>query len=309
MQRELPLEHGMIHGLRDYLQSFLKFCRVQKAHSINTVSSYKCDLEDFLKFTDVFNIQTVESYISHLSSLDFKTSSLRRKLSSIRQFGDYLIYVGFFSENPVSFISVPKKELKLPKFLTENEINSLLSTAEMDQTPIGMRTNCIINLLYASGMRVSELVNLELSGIKFDGLGNEKTILNHMIISGKGKKERLVPISQRAINALTKYLVIRKTSDTNKALFPSNGRDGKLTRIKVGLDLKNLAIASGIDPIRVSPHVIRHSIATHLLSKKMDVRILQQILGHSDISTTSIYLSVLKDSVSELVNKYHPLTL
>jgi integrase/recombinase XerD len=226
-----------------------------------------------------------------------------RKISSLNQFLQFLVEENFLVENPMVDIKRPAKEKSLPKFLKPAEIEILIENAKKDNK-FGIRMALIIDFLYASGMRISELLTLRMSDIK----NAEKLIM----IKGKGNKERLVPLRKQTFGLLEKYLEVRKdfvsSLDGDKYLFCSRGGTGHLTREMVGMELKKVALLSNIDPTRVSPHVLRHSFATNLVNKKVNLRVVQELLGHSDISTTEIYIDTMDSEIVDFVKENHPMS-
>ncbi|MFC1658940.1 tyrosine recombinase [Pseudomonadota bacterium] len=325
-----------------YLDEFLKMMAGERGVSSNTVFSYRSDLEDFISFLKNIEKSVVDcsekdlkSYLEYLYKNDIGTNSSSRKISSIKQFFSFLQLDLIRPNNPSSLIDHPKHEQVLPKYLTEKEIEKLLLTASKDKSENGIRIYCMLEILYASGLRVSELVQLPISAIqKVKTPSGNITIKDFMIITGKGNKERLVPINNSAKKILKEYLKLRDELlglNTSRYLFPDHiklkekatrrkyalkkekrkiktiKKDKSITRQKFALFLKELAIKVGINSDKVSPHIIRHSFATHLLNRGVDLRILQELLGHSDISTTQIYTHVMSDQLIKLVNKFHPL--
>jgi integrase/recombinase XerD len=200
------------------------------------------------------------------------------------------------SENPAMVIEAPKQSHKLPKYLSTDEVNQLLQTSSYDKTAEGIRLHALLQTLYASGMRVTELVSLKLSNLQMVKKDNRTTLRNFLIINGKGNKERVVPLNPTSIQALEEYLSIRDIflgHEENNRLFASTTKNRKasfLTRQRLHQLLKELALKANIDPKKVSPHIVRHSFASHLLHGGADLRIVQELLGHSDISTTQIYM-------------------
>lgn len=326
-----------------HLDEFLKMMSGERGVSSNTISSYRGDLEDFIAFLKIIkksvincNEKDLKSYLEHLYKNEIGTNSSSRKISSIKQFFGFLQLDTIRQDNPSSLIDHPKHEQVLPKYLTEKEVENLLVTAERDRSENGIRIYCMLEILYASGLRVSELVQLPIFAIQKLQMPNGNiTIRDFMIITGKGNKERLVPINNSAKKILKEYLTLRSKllgQNTSKYLFPDNikfkekitrrdyasgvkeksktkitGKDKPVTRQKFALFLKELAIKAGINSDKVSPHIIRHSFATHLLNRGVDLRVLQELLGHSDISTTQIYTHVMSDKLIQLVNRCHPL--
>lgn len=284
----------------------------ERGSALNTLESYRRDLIDcavFLESRSVSlekaEIADLRAYLNMLHDRGMTSSSIARHLSALKQFFQFLITEGVRSEDPTSLLSRPKKMKPLPKILTEEEITQLLETVSEDNSPEGQRLEALLEILYASGLRVSELISLTHDAI----LHAEQTL----IVRGKGEKERLVPLSSYAIRALEKYLKVRPEfvahpSGVSKWLFPSYGKSGHLTRQRFGQLLKDLALHAGIDPDKVSPHVIRHAFATHLLNGGADLVSVQNMLGHADISTTQIYTHVMHQKLQEVIQQCHPLS-
>ena len=241
-----------------------------------------------------------------MNELGFERSTILRKLSSLGHFFDFLVTENILKDNPLLEISIPKTNSKLPVFLTNDQVDRLLETAKNDDSIKGLRLLTMIKILYSTGIRVSELVELKLSSLY------EKK--NFIFISGKGNKERLVPVDQNTLTTIEKYLKVRieflKTDkNEDKWLFPSrNSKLGHITRQRFHQLLKVLCKEANIESKYVSPHKLRHAFASHLLANGMDLRSLQMLLGHSDISTTQIYTHVLSDRLKSTVENNHPLS-
>lgn len=280
----------------NYIEIFLEALSAERGCSKRTLSSYESDLRladdaipGGLITADTNAIQ------SYLSSLSDKASSISRKTSALRGFYKFLMLEKIISKNPTTNLETPKRERALPKFLSIQEIDLLISSAGDIRTSIRLRA--MIELLYASGLRVSELCELPMTAILGDKL----------LIHGKGAKERIVPMHAGAIDALNKWLAARGKEES-KYVFPSHGASGHITRDAFFKLLKKCAILSGIEPERVSPHVLRHSFASHLLSGGANLRAIQTMLGHEDISTTQIYTHVLPEQLRQTVERHHPLS-
>jgi len=295
------------------LIKFFQYCKIELNLSKNTISAYKTDLLHFLQYLSIQNINNVneistiliEDYCIELSKLQQKSTSINRKISSISHFMKFLIQEDEIIKNPTLKIQKPKNETTIPNFLTKNEIDKLINTCNEQNTNDGTRNACIIALLYAGGMRVSELVSLKLSDISFI---NENDINNKIRITGKGNKERIVPINNIAKDLLQKYLKIRKKMKNSDSQFLFQSiKSGNISRVFVGLMLKNLALMCNIDKNKVHPHAFRHSIALTLVNSGMDIRLVQEFLGHKDISTTAIYTQVNQKEIIELIEKFHPM--
>ena len=278
----------------NYIDIFLEALSAEKGCSERTLSSYKSDLILADAALDGGLIGATNASVQqYLSELSEKPSSIARKASALRGFYKFLMLEKIIETNPAQNLELPKRERKLPKFLSPTEIELLISSA--DDIKTALRLRAMIELLYASGLRVSELCELPLSGVLGDKL----------LIHGKGAKERLIPMHATAIHALNKWLDARGDIDS-KYVFPSRGNSGHITRDGFFKILKKCAILSGIDPNRVSPHVLRHSFASHLLAGGANLRAIQTMLGHEDISTTQIYTHVMPEQLKETVEKHHP---
>jgi len=283
---------------------------VERGASKNTIDAYRRDLSDYFGFlvkmgaeAETASADQIRAYLSALAKDGIKGSTAARRLSALRQFHRFLFSEGLRADDPTIVIDAPKTGSALPKILSEDEVDALLETARIERTPDGLRFVCLLELLYATGMRVSELVTLPLAAV----LRDEPFLL----ITGKGSKERLVPTGPAARTAVQDYLEIRavfdKPEDPSLFLFPSRGKEGHLTRQRFGQMLKEVAVKAGLDPAKVSPHVLRHAFASHLLAHGADLRVVQQLLGHADISTTQIYTHVQEERLKALVNQHHPL--
>jgi integrase/recombinase XerD len=296
------------------IELFLEMLLAERGAAQNTLESYRRDLESFAVYTSKSRVlaenadeSVIRKFMAGLSSQDMAPSTSARRLSALRQFFGFLHGEGFREDNPCTTVDSPRQGRSLPKYLSEDEVEALLSTAHAQPGTVGLRTGALLEVLYATGLRVSELVGLPLTALGRDG--------QMMIVRGKGGKERMVPLSEPATAAITDYLEVRESflpkghssRQSDGWLFPSRAREGHLTRARFGQILKELAVEAGLDPRRVSPHVLRHSFASHLLAHGADLRSLQQMLGHSDIATTQIYTHVLDERLKRLVEQAHPL--
>jgi integrase/recombinase XerD len=289
----------------------------ERGAAANTLEAYRRDLEHFATFLDDEGLALtgvrpadLRRYLQALDAEGLSATSRARRLSAVRQLFKFLAAEGRVPENPAETIAGPKRERPLPRILSVAEVDRLMVAANsatakavgQDRRP-ALRLTALIELLYATGMRVSELVALPRRVLD----GDERMLT----IKGKGGRERLVPLSTHARSALAAYLAAEAaepaTGTRSKWLFPSHGASGHVTRQHVGQELKALAVAVGLDPQRVSPHVLRHAFASHLLDRGADLRAVQQLLGHADISTTEIYTHVLEERLKKLVNDHHPL--
>lgn len=292
------------------LEMFLEMMTAERGASDNTVESYRRDLVDlggYLTRRRVNETQVDEgglrAYLGDLAKRGMSAGTQARRLSAIRQFFRFLYGEGIRGDDPASHLDGPRLPKPLPKYLSVEEVDLLLAAADADGTPEGLRLQALVELLYATGMRVTELVTLPLNALSRD--------MPVLIVRGKGSKERMVPLSEPAREAIDVYRTVRGDFLKGKAdaryLFPSDSKEGHLTRQRVGQLLKALALNAGIDPAKLSPHVLRHAFATHLVSNGADLRAVQLMLGHADIATTQIYTHVLNERLRQLVEQVHPL--
>ena len=282
----------------------------ERGASENTLSAYSRDLAEYASFTATHG-WTVEStttgnirnYLATLARAQLAPNTAARHLSSIRQFHRFLFIDGIRADDPTVVIDSPKRARALPKLLSEAEVDTLLKETYKKDGPQVVRMRALLELVYATGLRVTELVSLPLTACIRDR--------EFLIVRGKGAKERLVPLSEPACEAVGAYRKFRQAhipgDGESPWLFPSRGVTGHLTRQRFGQMLKALAITAGIDPRKVSPHVLRHAFASHLLANGADLRSVQKMLGHSDISTTQIYTHVIDARLQILVARAHPL--
>jgi integrase/recombinase XerD len=299
------------------IERFIEMMIAERGIAKNSAISYSRDLRDFKDFASSKGVSDLKSitadnirdFVHKLSKNALSPRSIARKISSIRSFYSFLISENILKENPATSIDIPKYKAKLPVVLSVENISGLLKTSD-DLSPESIRLKCMISLLYASGLRVSELVSLKVTDISRN-MQNGK-INNYLTIIGKGSKERIVIINEIAIKNLEEYLPMREIfipigSKENLYLFPSKSKEGFMTRQNFALLLKSTAIKAGIDPARISPHILRHSFASHLLEGGADLRVIQELLGHADISTTQIYTHVRPDQLKSVIDKHHPL--
>ena len=295
------------------IDSFLNMLVAERGATVNTVSAYLNDISHFKKYLIENEIDSkiescskdsISNYIKYLSKNGLNPRTATRRLSSLRQFFLFLQSENHRSDNPTNNVDGPRQIKSLPKLLSEEEVEQLFEKANQIVGPEGIRLVCLLEIVYAAGLRVSELISLPNTA-----LAQNQNIL---LVRGKGGKERLVPLTISAIDSINAYREVRhvflKSNRESKFLFPSRSKEGFLTRRRVGQLLKDLAIASNIDPEKVSPHVLRHAFATHLLDHGADLRSLQKMLGHADISTTQIYTHVLSKRLMSVVSSHHPLT-
>ncbi|MBL4739557.1 MAG: site-specific tyrosine recombinase XerD [Sneathiella sp.] len=291
------------------LENFLEMLIAERNAAANTLAAYRRDLEDLIGFLSRQRLgfkdatqPSISAYIRGLADAGFSNATQARRLSAVKQFFAFLLSENIRNDDPAMNVDPPKTGRKLPKYLSEDEVDSLLTATEGDD-PDALRLKSLLHLLYATGLRVSELVSLPFPPLRDND--------NFIIVRGKGDKERLVPVNEAAKAALADYLDVRlkycQKDAHSKWLYPSRSKEGHLTRQRFGQMLKVLAIESGVTPSRVSPHVLRHAFASHLLANGADLRSLQKMLGHADISTTQIYTHVLAERLVGLVQNHHPL--
>ncbi|MBE7638485.1 site-specific tyrosine recombinase XerD [Sneathiella sp. P13V-1] len=291
-----------------YLESFLEMLALERGAAENTIAAYRRDLESFDEYLSGTRTSAQDAeesdlskYVQNLAREGFSTATQARRISAIKQFYMFLLNENIRADNPAMNLESPQSGRRLPKYLSEEEVDLLLNGAEGESAEDKRRT-ALLHILYATGLRVSELVTLP-----FPTFGEEDDFI---IVRGKGNKERLIPVNDSAKKALNTYLEVRDSfmgEEYSSWLFPSRGKSGHLTRQRFGQILKDLAIEVGLEQKRVSPHVLRHAFASHLLAHGADLRSLQKMLGHADISTTQIYTHVLKERLVGLVNQHHPL--
>jgi integrase/recombinase XerD len=299
------------------IELFLDMLAAERGAGVNTLSAYRRDLDDLSAFlaktTDSIAKATTDNlraYLATLAKRGFKASSVARRLSATRQLYRFLYAEGRRGDDPAAVLEGPKRGLTLPKILSIADVDRLLTQAHAgiadSEQPIAQRLRasrlaCLLEVLYATGLRVSELIALPASAARQDA--------RMLVVRGKGNKERLVPLNDAAKRAMSDYLALRAAANLadSKWLFPSFGESGHLTRQHFARDLKALAAATGLRPDKVSPHVLRHAFASHLLHNGADLRVVQTLLGHADISTTQIYTHVLEERLKSLVRDLHPL--
>ncbi|PTW55766.1 integrase/recombinase XerD [Breoghania corrubedonensis] len=300
------------------IETFLEMLSVERGAALNTLESYRRDLDDYTAFlatrgTDAGKATTddISAYLSDLAGRDFAATTQARRLSALRQFYKFLYGENMRGDDPTGPISAPKARKSLPGTLSEAEVDRLIEAARFNASLGGEsvarqlrahRLYTMLELLYATGLRVSELVSLP--------IGATRTGAEMIIVRGKGGRERMVPLSERASAAMRDYTALRNAAGAfagSPWLFPSFGETGHFTRQAFARDLKALAVGVGIKASNVSPHVLRHAFASHLLQNGADLRIVQQLLGHADISTTQIYTHVLDERLRKLVDEHHPL--
>ncbi|HRK23607.1 MAG TPA: site-specific tyrosine recombinase XerD [Beijerinckiaceae bacterium] len=303
---------------RTAIDDFLDMMAAERGASINTLAAYRRDLDDYRAWLaatghDEASVVTnaIRAYLADLAGRGLKASSAARKLSALRQFHAFLYREGRRSDDPTVIIEGPKRSRPLPKSLGVDDVDRLLAVAAegcgdasrpLADRIAAARLSALLELVYATGLRVSELVTLPTEAVRS---GRDT-----MMVRGKGRKERLVVLSPAAIAAVQRYrdLTTPKGGPRPKFLFPAEGAAGHLSRQVFARDLKRCAAAAGLDPERISPHVLRHAFASHLLQNGADLRIVQQLLGHADVATTQIYTHVLDERSRSMVRDLHPLT-
>ncbi|MCH7957755.1 MAG: site-specific tyrosine recombinase XerD [Proteobacteria bacterium] len=296
--------------LSRHVDTFLEMLAAERGAASNTLQAYRRDLADFSAFVaargrlpEDADGTAVRDYLAHLSGAGMAPSTSARRLSALRQFFRFLYAEGMRDDDPCATIDSPRQGRSLPRHLSEDEVEQLLAAAGRRGGAGGTRLVALLEVLYATGLRVSELVGLPRSALSRDG--------QMLIVRGKGGKERMIPLGDAAAEALAAYEAVRggfaPKGRESPWLFPSRSRDGHLTRARFAQMLKAVALDAGLDAARVSPHVLRHSFASHLLAHGADLRALQQMLGHADIATTQIYTHVLDERLKALVARAHPL--
>jgi len=294
------------------VESFLDMMSAERGASANTLEAYRRDLMGFDEFLIGSGSsarhaarEDVKRFLAHLARKRTAASSQARKLSALRQYFSFLYSEGLRKDDPTSAVDAPRRARPLPKILSQDDVDALIEASRADsKTPEAKRLLCMIELLYAAGLRVSELVTLPLAAaLRRDGF---------LLVRGKGDKERLVPLNPSARDAMTVYLAVRaeflhEGDRDNRHLFPSRGAEGHLTRRRCHQLLKVLALKANIDPGKLSPHVLRHAFATHLVEGGADLRSVQTMLGHADIATTQIYTHVASERLKKTVMSAHPL--
>jgi integrase/recombinase XerD len=297
---------------------FLDMLAAERGASKNTLDAYRRDLDDYLAYLSEVGSQpdnasaaTIRGFMASLEERGLKASSSARRLSAVRQFHKFLYVEGYAPADPTAAVSAPKRGRALPKVLSVDQVDRLLQVAnegvsDPKASPAerlrAARMVCLLELLYATGLRVSELVSLPRSAAK--------TRDRFLVVRGKGAKERLVPLTDAARDAARAYLALLEEQGraTGPWLFPADSESGHLTRQAFARDLKVVASGAGLRADKISPHVLRHAFASHLLQNGADLRVVQELLGHSDISTTQIYTHVLDERLKSMVRDLHPLS-
>lgn len=295
---------------------FLDMMATERGASANTLDAYRRDLDDYVEFLsakkrriDSAGTEDIRGYLRALAKRRLAASSVARRLSAIRQLHRFLYAEGMREDDPAAVLEGPRRGRPLPKTLSTDEVTKLLDEAQMQASRTDLkpaeklraaRLVCLLEVLYATGLRVSELIALPATAAR-----NESGVI---VVKGKGGKERLVPLGEAARRAMAAYhKLCTDAGGASRWLFPSSGDSGHVTRQHVGRELKTLAASAGIARRKMSPHVLRHAFASHLLANGADLRIVQALLGHADVSTTQIYTHVLDERLKNMVRDLHPL--
>jgi len=294
----------------DLIEAFLEMMSAERGAGVNTLAAYARDLADFAAYPKrglaAASREDIRGYLAGLSAAGLAPSSQARRLSALRQFFGFLYAEDIRKDNPTEAVEAPRTSRPLPKILSAADLDAMIAAAQGEDAE-AKRLTCIVEMLYAAGLRVSELAGLPLAAVKNkDGF---------ILVKGKGGKERLAPLNASARAAIAAYLDVRaeflpkppRRAHAERYLFCSRGADGFLTRQRLHQLLKSLAAKAGLDPAKVSPHVLRHAFATHLVEGGADLRSVQTLLGHADIATTEIYTHVAKDHLKKVMHKAHPL--
>jgi integrase/recombinase XerD len=307
-QRALALD-DTVPATRHW-EVFHEMLTAERNASANTIDAYRRDLSDAADamrakgdLADA-SVDTLRGYLESLSRQKLAPATAARRLSALRQYFKFLVNEGLRKDDPTAALDAPRRGRPLPRILSETEVAAMIDAVGQEDKAAALRLGALMELIYASGLRVSEVVSLPLAAAKRDQ--------PFLVVRGKGAKERLVPLNDAAKRALAAYLEVRaeflpRSIKASPWLFPSSGDSGHLTRQRLGQLLKDAAVKAGIDPARVSPHVLRHAFATHLLDRGADLRALQKMLGHADIATTQIYTHVATGRLAALVSEAHPL--
>jgi integrase/recombinase XerD len=287
-----------------HIEAFLEMLAAERGAALNTLSAYAADLGGFAAFAAArgataatADAAILQAYMADQQSAGRTARTAARRLTALRQFHRFLLREGIRADDPTTLLDTPKLPKLLPKFLTEQEVDALLAAAAARPGPAGLMARAALEILYATGMRISELLSLRVGALAGDAPA--------LLIRGKGGKERIVPLSIAAKEAAS---ALACTADTRSVwLFPGRDPRRPMTQVGFRLMVKQVALAAGLDPARVSPHVLRHSFASHMLAHGADLRSLQLLLGHADITTTEIYTHVLSERLTRLVEQHHPL--
>ena len=295
-----------------WAEAFLEMMAVERAAAKNTITAYGKDLADASGYLagrgrDLGDAtaEDIEAYFAALGARGLSPATASRRRAAVRQFYRFVLGEGWRADDPSRRVDAPKRGRPLPKVLSREEVNAIIAAASAKDGAQGLRIGCVVELIYASGLRISELTALPLAALARDPA--------YLMITGKGGKDRLAPLNAAARKAVKAYLEVRKVflpkgDLANPWLFPSRGKAGRMTPRRFAQLLDEAAADAGIDPARVSPHVLRHAFATHLLEGGADLRVVQKLLGHADIATTQIYTHVAGDRLAQVVASKHPLS-
>lgn len=298
-------------ALSRHAEAFLEMMSVERGASSNTKNAYERDLQAFCAYAartgvamETANTDMIRDFMAFLSKTGKTPATMARSLSALRQFFRFLVSEGMRADDPCAGVDSPRRGRPLPKILSESDVDRLLSAARAKSGWRATRLVALVEILYATGLRVSELV-----GLPMGALARDRSVI---VVRGKGGKERMIPLSAPARMAIEAWLPHRakttKAGATSPWLFPSKrAQGGHLTRDRFNAILKDLAADAGLDTAQISPHVLRHAFASHLLAHDADLRTVQQMLGHADISTTQIYTHLLDERLKTLVRTFHPL--
>jgi len=294
-----------------WVEAFLEMMAVERGAARNTLTAYGKDLDDARAFLagqgldlDAAAAEDIEAWFQDLGARGLSPATAARRRSAVRQFYRFVLGEGWRQDDPSRRVVAPKAGRPLPRVLSREDVNALIAAAAEKDNALGLRLAAMIALLYASGLRISELLALPVTAMARDPA--------FLMVKGKGGKERLAPLNASAKAAVSAYLAVRpgflaRGLKDSPWLFPSRSASGRLTARRVSQLLEDAAIAAGIDRAKVSPHVLRHAFATHLLEGGADLRVIQTLLGHADIATTQIYTHVASDHLAEGVKSKHPL--
>ena len=294
-----------------WTEAFLEMMAVERASARNTLTAYGKDLAEAVAFLKArgrdlssATSEDIEAWFAAMGAAGLSPATAARRRATARQFYRFVLGEGWRTDDPSRRVEAPKQGRPLPKVLSRDEVERLIAAASARDGAQGLRLACLIEITYASGLRVSELLALPLTALARDPA--------FLMVRGKGGKERLAPLNDAARTAVKAWLEVRKTfipkgDAANPWLFPSRGKGGRLTARRFSQLLGEAAAGAGIDPARVSPHVLRHAFATHLLEGGADLRVVQTLLGHADIATTQIYTHVAGERLAEVVRTRHPL--
>jgi integrase/recombinase XerD len=307
-RKELPALGG---GDASLVDRFVELLVAERNAAANTVEAYRRDLADLAGFLSrrkcglgTAGAEDLRRYLARLDDAGMAERTVARRLSALRQFYRFLAADGLRADDPTMSLDSPQRGRSLPRLVAETEVALLIEAARRRDAADATRLVALLELLYGAGLRVSELVGLPIAAVLRD--------VRVLVVRGKGAKERMVPLGEPARDAIAAWLpfrdaVLKRRRTTSQWLFPSHAGSGHLTRQRFGQLLKELAVEAGIDPRKVSPHVLRHAFATHLLDHGADLRSVQKMLGHADISTTQIYTHVAGERMKALVRDHHPL--